>query len=57
VYGRVDLRLGEDDRHYVLEVNTLPGMTSTSLVPKPAKHVGIDYTELVDRILRLSLNR
>jgi D-alanine-D-alanine ligase len=56
VYGRVDLRLDQDNRHYVLEVNTLPGMTSTSLVPKPAKHVGIDYTELVDRILRLSLS-
>jgi len=57
VYGRVDFRLGEDGRHYFLEVNTLPGMTSTSLVPKAAKHVGIDYTQLVDRILRLSLNR
>jgi len=56
-YGRVDFRLGEDGRHYFLEVNTLPGMTSTSLVPKAAKHVGIGYTELVDRILRLSLNR
>jgi D-alanine-D-alanine ligase len=55
VYGRVDFRLGEDNRHYFLEVNTLPGMTSTSLVPKSARHVGIGYTELVDRILRLSL--
>ena len=57
VYGRVDFRLGEDGRHYFLEANTLPGMTSTSLVPKAAKHVGIGYTELVDRILRLSLSR
>jgi D-alanine-D-alanine ligase len=57
VYGRVDFRLGEDGRHYFLEANTLPGMTSTSLVPKAAKHVGIGYTELVDRILRLSLGR
>jgi D-alanine-D-alanine ligase len=55
VYGRADFRLGEDGRHFFLEVNTLPGMTSTSLVPKAAKKVGIDYTELVDRILRLSL--
>jgi D-alanine-D-alanine ligase len=55
-YGRVDFRLGEDGRHYFLETNTLPGMTSTSLVPKAAKHVGIGYTELVDRILRLSLS-
>lgn len=55
VYGRVDFRLGENGQHYFLEVNTLPGMTSTSLVPKAAKKIGIDYTELVDRILRLSL--
>jgi D-alanine-D-alanine ligase len=55
VYGRVDFRLRDDGQHYFLEVNTLPGMTSTSLVPKAAKKVGIDYTELVDRILRLSL--
>ena len=57
VYGRADFRLTKGHRHYLLEVNTLPGMTSTSLVPKAAKHVGIDYTVLVDSILRLSLNR
>lgn len=57
VYGRADFRLAEDGRHYLLEVNTLPGMTSTSLVPKAASHVGIDYNRLVDRILHLSLNR
>jgi D-alanine-D-alanine ligase len=56
-YGRVDFRLGEDGRHYFLEVNTLPGMTSTSLVPKAAKSVGIGYTALVDRILHLSLSK
>lgn len=55
VYGRVDFRLGENGQHYFLEVNTLPGMTSTSLVPKAARQIGVDYTELVDRILRLSL--
>jgi D-alanine-D-alanine ligase len=55
VYGRVDFRLAADGTCYFLEVNTLPGMTSTSLVPKSAKQVGISYAELVDRILRLSL--
>jgi D-alanine-D-alanine ligase len=55
VYGRVDFRLDENGSHYFLEVNTLPGMTSTSLVPKAAKKAGISYTELVERILRLSL--
>ena len=43
--------------HYLLEANTLPGMTATSLVPKACAHVGIDYTELCDRIVRLSLGR
>jgi D-alanine-D-alanine ligase len=57
VYGRVDFRLDLDDRHYFLEVNTLPGMTTTSLVPKAAESVGIGYTELIDRILRLSLTK
>ncbi len=55
VYGRVDFRLDKDSAHYFLEVNTLPGMTSTSLVPKAAKKAGISYTGLVERILRLSL--
>lgn len=57
VYGRVDFRLGEDGQHCFLEVNTLPGMTALSLVPKAAKNIGIGYTELVDRILRLSLTK
>jgi D-alanine-D-alanine ligase len=56
-YGRIDFRLDAAGRHYLLEANTLPGMTSTSLVPKACKHVGIDYRSLVDRILRLALDR
>jgi D-alanine-D-alanine ligase len=55
VYGRVDFRIDNDGAHYFLEVNTLPGMTSTSLVPKAAKKAGISYTGLVERILHLSL--
>lgn len=50
-YARVDLRVDEDDAPYLLEVNTLPGMTSTSLLPKIAAHVGIDYPTLCERIL------
>jgi len=56
VYGRVDFRLSEDNRPYCLEVNTLPGMTATSLVPKMANAVGISFNELIDRIIRNSLN-
>jgi D-alanine-D-alanine ligase len=54
-YARVDFRYGDDDRFYCLEVNTLPGMTATSLVPKAAKAIGIDFPELVDNIVKLAL--
>jgi len=54
-YARVDFRLTPEGNHYFLEVNTLPGMTSNSLVPKAAKAVGIEFPELIDRILHLSL--
>ena len=56
-YARVDFRYGEDEQFYCLEVNTLPGMTSLSLVPKAAKALGIDFPELTDRIARLALKR
>jgi D-alanine-D-alanine ligase len=56
-YARVDFRFGEDDRFYCLEVNTLPGMTAHSLVPKAAKALGIDFPVLVDRIARLALRK
>ena len=50
-YSRVDLRLGQGGDPYLLEVNTLPGMTSHSLIPKIAAHRGITYAELCERIL------
>ena len=56
-YARVDFRYGDGDRFYCLEVNTLPGMTATSLVPKAAKALGIDFPELVDRIAKMALQR
>ena len=55
-YGRVDFRLSEDNIPFCLEVNTLPGMTATSLVPKMANAVGISFNELIDRIIRNGLN-
>lgn len=54
-YGRVDFRVTRDYKPYCLEVNTLPGMTSTSLVPKMAKACGISFEELIERIIRLSI--
>ena len=49
--ARVDLRLDEQHRPWVLEVNTIPGMTSHSLVPKAAQQAGIDFSELCERAL------
>ena len=54
-YARVDFRLTKDYKSYCLEVNTLPGMTSTSLVPKMAKATGISFEELIDRIIKTAL--
>ena len=50
-HGRVDLRVTAEGDPYVLEVNTLPGMTETSLLPKIAAHAGMDYGALCERIL------
>ena len=57
IYSRLDFRLDSNGKHYLLEANTLPGMTATSLVPKAAAVVGISYAELCDRIVRESLAR
>jgi D-alanine-D-alanine ligase len=56
-YSRVDLLVGPGGKPQVLEVNTLPGMTDHSLIPKIARHAGIDYAELVVRILRTAALR
>jgi D-alanine-D-alanine ligase len=53
-HTRVDLRVSEAGEAFVLEVNTLPGMTSHSLLPKIAAHRGIDYATLCERILALA---
>ncbi len=51
---RVDFRLSEDDEPYVLEVNTVPGMTPTSLVPMAAQAKGLSYDQLVGRMVDLA---
>jgi D-alanine-D-alanine ligase len=53
--GRVDFRLDPDGRPYCLEVNTVPGMTPTSLVPMAAKARGLSYDDVVARMLALAL--
>ncbi|MEG8946904.1 D-alanine--D-alanine ligase [Rosettibacter firmus] len=54
-YARVDFRLTNDYKTYCLEVNTLPGMTTTSLLPKMAAAAGIGFEELIQRIIQLAL--
>jgi D-alanine-D-alanine ligase len=54
-YARMDFRLNEDNKAYCLEINTLPGMTSTSLVPKMAKAAGMDFGELLERIIQMAM--
>ena len=51
-YSRVDLRLTEKGESSILEVNTNPGMTGTSLVPKSAKAAGISFNELLEKIIK-----
>ena len=55
VYARADFIVTGDGTPYFLEINTLPGMTPTSLVPQEAAAAGIGYGELCERIIRASL--
>ncbi|MBI4690131.1 MAG: D-alanine--D-alanine ligase [Nitrospirae bacterium] len=55
--ARVDLIVDDFEEIYVLEVNTVPGMTETSLLPKIAKAAGLDFPTLVEEILREAMNR
>jgi D-alanine-D-alanine ligase len=57
VYSRVDVILDENRQPQVLEVNTIPGMTETSLLPEAAAAAGISMPKLCERILQLSLER
>jgi len=55
VYARVDVLLDKDNRPFVLEANTIPGMTETSLLPKAAAAAGIHFPALCQTIAELSL--
>ncbi len=54
-YSRTDMILAADGSLYLLETNTIPGMTSTSLLPQAAEEYGLNFTELIDRLLQLAL--
>jgi D-alanine-D-alanine ligase len=57
VYSRVDVLLRADGAPFVLEANTIPGMTETSLLPKAAAAAGMDFLSLCEEIAGLSLQR
>ena len=54
-YSRSDFRLDAEGRLWCLEVNTLPGMTATSLLPQSAAAAGIPFAELCERIAKLGI--
>lgn len=55
--SRTDIILSRDGLPYVLEVNTIPGMTATSLLPKAAKIIGIDFNQLCIKLLELGYEK
>ena len=56
-YSRADFRMDQQQRLWCLEVNTLPGMTATSLLPQSASAAGVSFPELCDQICRLALKK
>ncbi len=48
---RVDFRLDREDKPYIIEINTIPGMTATSLLPKAAREAGLDFPSLIEKIV------
>lgn len=56
-FARVDLMLREDGELFVLEANSVPGLTETSLLPQAADAAGIDFDRLVERVLAIALSR
>jgi D-alanine-D-alanine ligase len=55
--ARIDIMVDANHQPYLLEINTLPGFTPRSLLPEAAKHAGIDFGPLVDRLVRRAAQR
>ena len=56
-YARMDFMLRENGEMFCLEANTLPGMTPTSLLPQEANAIGINFNELCEKIIEISLKK
>jgi D-alanine-D-alanine ligase len=56
-YSRTDFIVSNEGRPYILEINTLPGLTPTSLLPDACNAVGISYDALIDRLIGYAIGR
>lgn len=56
-YSRMDFLLNKEGKIYCLEANTLPGMTPTSLLPQEAKVIGMNFNELCEKLIKISLQK
>ena len=56
-YSRSDFLLNENNEMFCLEANTLPGMTPTSLLPQEAAVIGVDFNQLCDKLIEISLKK
>ena len=56
-YSRLDFMMSGDERIYCLEANTLPGMTPTSLLPQEAAATGVDFPELCEKLIEVSMKK
>ena len=56
-YARIDFMMDKDENIYCLEANTLPGMTPTSLLPQEAKVTGMDFEDLCEKLIVVSLKK
>ena len=56
-YARMDFMMSENGEVYCLEANTLPGMTNTSLIPQEAASIGMNFEELIEKIIMMAKDR
>ena len=56
-YSRSDFLLDENNHMYCLEANTLPGMTPSSLLPQEAAVIGINFNELCEKLIAISMKK
>lgn len=56
-YSRIDFRLDREGRPFILEINTIPGFTETSLFPKAAKEAGIDFSQVCLKLIQLAYGK